>query len=99
MRIVAIAALHQALIDAMVERAVELLLGLEVASIAKLRLLFLHQPHRVLGVVRRVTVDTTYVVLEMCRARVITVLFAVGVAPEAAAADIFCGRILESENL
>ena len=79
-RIVAIAALHHAFIDPVMERTIELLLGLQMATVAKLRLLLLHQVLAFLGVVRRVTVDAAHVILQVRRAGKIAVFFPVGMA-------------------
>src|SRR5262249_29706946 len=98
-RIVAIAALHHSFVHPVMERARELLGHFLVAAIAELRLFFLHQALAFFWMVRRVAIDAAHIVLEVCRTSIITVLFAVGVAAEAALADFFCRYILESEDL
>ena len=47
---------------------------------------------------RGVAVDAAYVVLQMRRARVVAVFLAVGVATQAALADLFRGGVLERED-
>ena len=86
MRIVTIAALHQAFVYAVMEGTIELLFGLQMATVAKLRLLFFHQALTFLGVVGRMTVDATHVVLKVRRARKVTVFFSIGMAVQAARA-------------
>ena len=98
-RVVAVAAFHQAFIYAVMKWAVELLLGLKVAPIAKLRLRHFHQVFLLFGVVRRMTIYAAHVVLQVRRTRIVAVFFAVGMAPQAAGADIFCGGVLKGKNL
>ena len=98
-RIVAVAAFHQAFVHAVMKWAVELLLGLKVAPVAKLRLRHFHQVFRLFRVVRRMAIDAAHVVLQVRRTRIVAVFFAVGVAPQAAGADIFCGGVLKGKNL
>jgi len=99
MGIMAIAALHHAFIDPMMKGTIELLFGFQMATVAKLRLLFLHQALAFPGVVRRMTVDATHVVFKMRRARKITVFFSVAVAIQATRAGGLCGNAFEGKYL
>jgi len=81
------AALHQPFIQAMMERPKELLLGFQMAAVAKRRLLLLHQELAFFRVVRVVAVRAAYVVLQVRGAPKIAVLLAVGVASQAALTD------------
>lgn len=65
MRIMAIATLHQSFVDAVMKRPIELLFCLEMATVTKLRLLLLHQELGFPGMVWRMTVNATHVVLKM----------------------------------
>ena len=64
-RIVTVTALHHAFIDAVMERSIELLFGLQMATVAKLRLLLFHQEWALAGVMGRMTVDATHIILQM----------------------------------
>ena len=99
MRVMAVCALHQTFVHAMVEGPGELLLLVEVAAVAKQRLLFLHEKLALFGVVGIVAVCAADIVLQMRRAAKITVLFAVLVTIEATCADVRGGSILKRENL
>ena len=68
MRIVAIDALYEAFVDAMVEGTSELLLDLKMAGEAKLRLLLLHKELRFLSVVWVVAIGAADIVLQVRRA-------------------------------
>src|SRR5579884_1723339 len=95
----AIGTIHQAFVHAVMERAVELLFGLEMTPIAKLRRLLFHQELRFLGTMRRMAVDAAHVVLHVRRTREIAVLLAEVMAFEAALTDLFRRGILEGKNL
>jgi hypothetical protein len=99
MGIVAVAALDQPFIDAMMKRPVELLLHLDMAGVAELRLLLFHEELAVFGVVGIVTVGATNVVLQMRGAPKVTVFLAVLMAIEASCANLARGSVFESENL
>ena len=99
MRVVAVAALHQSFVDAVVEGAVELLLYFLVAPVAKQRRLFLHQELAFLRMVGRVAVYAAHVVLQVCGTSVVAVLFSVCVASQAARADFLGRGILECKDL
>jgi len=98
-RIVAVAALHHPFIDSVVEGPSKLLLRLEMAAVTELRRLLLHQELAFFGVMRRVAVDATYVVLQVRRPRVVAVLLSVRVASQAAFADFLGRGILECKDL
>jgi hypothetical protein len=97
--IVAIAALHEPFVNTMMKSARELLLGFEMAAVAKLWLLLLHQKLAFLRIMRRVAVRATNVVLEMRGSSEVAVLLAVGMTPETTLADFLGRGILEAENL
>ena len=82
-RVMTIGALHHAFIHAVMEGTIELLLGFQMATVAKLRQLLFHQELAFLGVVRRMAVDAADVILQVGRASKITVFFAVGMAVQA----------------
>src|SRR5437773_11755474 len=65
MRVVAVVALHESFVDAVVESAVELLLYFLVAPVAKQRGLFFHQEFAFLRMVGRVAVYAAHVVLQV----------------------------------
>ena len=94
----AVGALHQAFVHTVMERPRELLLGLQMAAIAKLRLLFFHQKLRFLGMVWVVAIGATYIVLQVSGPAIVGMLFSVLMASEAACADFLCGSILKREN-
>src|SRR6266568_1091628 len=64
-RIVAVSALHHSFIDPMMEGPSKLLFRFRVAAIAELRLLLFHQELAFFGVMRRVAVDATHIVLQV----------------------------------
>jgi len=98
-RIVAIAALHHAFIDAMMKGAIELLFGFQMAAVAKLWLLLLHKPLAFLGMVRRMAVDASNIVLQMRRTSEITVFFSIGMTVKARLAGRLRRNGLKSEYL
>ena len=87
-RIVAIVALHESFVHAMVECPVELLLYLLMAAVAEQRRFFLHQELAFFGVVRIVAIDAAHSILQVRRAREVAVLLAILVAIQAARADL-----------
>lgn len=87
MGIVTIGALDETFIYAMMKRPLKLLRDFLMAAIAKLRLLFFHQVLRFLGMVWRMAVRATHVVLQVGGACEIAVLFPVAMATQAAIAD------------
>jgi len=97
--IVAVRALHQSLVHAVMEGPVELLFLVQVAGVAKIRLLGLQQELAFFRVVRIVTVRATNSILQVSGTREISMLFAILVAVEAARADLRGRRVLERENL
>ena len=98
-RIVAVRALDQSLVHAMVERHLELRLLLQVARVTKLRLRLDQQELRLGRVVRRMAGNATDVVLGMDRIDGFHVLDATGVAGQATIVDFLGGVILEDKNL
>ena len=62
-RIVAVRALYNSLVHAMMERSRKLLLCFEVAAVEKQRLLFLHEELALFGMVRIVAVRAANIVL------------------------------------
>src|SRR5690242_1378962 len=64
-RVVAIRALHQPFVHPVMKRAGELLFLVEMAGVAELWLLVLHQKLAFLGVMRAVAVRATDIVLQM----------------------------------
>lgn len=98
MRIVAVAALHEAFVDAVMKRARELLLGFQMAAVTQLRRLLFHQELAFPGVMRTVAIVASDVVLQMRRAREIAVFLAGLVAIEAARAGLCRRNALETEN-
>lgn len=63
--IVTITTLHHAFVDPVMERTIELLLGFQMATVAKLRLLLFHQELAFFGVVRRMAVNAANVILQV----------------------------------
>src|SRR5258708_2121546 len=78
--VVTVVALHQSFVDAVMERAIELLLHFLMATVAEERSLFLHQELALLGVMRIVAVCAVYAILQVSGTREIAVLLAVLVA-------------------
>ena len=98
-RIVTVVALHEPFVHTVMKSSRELLFGLQMATVTKLRLLLLHEELTLLGMVRGMAVGAPDVVLKMRRARKVAVLLAVGMAPEAAVADLLRRGILERKYL
>ena len=99
MWIVAIDALYEAFVDAMVEGTSEMLLDLKMAGEAELRLLLLHKELRFLGVVWVVAIGAADIVLKVGGASEIRMLGAILVAAQAASADLFGRRVFKREDL
>lgn len=96
---VAIVALNQALGNPVVEGSSELRANILVAGVAKLRRLGLHQELVFLGVMRVVAIDAGDAIGQVHGAIVITVLFGVLVATEAARASLLGSGVLKGEDL
>lgn len=99
MWIVAVAALDQALVHAMVEGHIELRLLLQMAGIAKRRLGLDQQELFSLRVMGRMTRSTTDIIFRVQGIQGIHVLRAGGVTRHAAVIHFFWGMILEDEDL
>jgi hypothetical protein len=99
MGIMAIRALNQSLVHAVMERHFELGLLLQMAGIAKLRLRFNEQKLLRLRMVNRVAGCAAHIILPVQRVHCVHVLGAASVAAEAAVIDFLGGMILENENL
>ena len=98
-RVVAIAALNQALVDAVVEGHFEFSFFIEMAAVTKFRLSLHQQELFCRCVVGGVAGDATNVVPRMLGVDCVHVLRAAGVAGQAALVDFLGGMILEDENL
>ena len=96
--VVAIAALDQPFVHAMMERHVELRFLLEMAPVAKLGLRLYEQEIRFFTVVRRMARDATNAILGMLRVDCIHVLCATRVAAQAARINFFGGGFFEKEE-
>jgi hypothetical protein len=81
------------------EGTCELLLCFEMAAVAELRLLFLHQKLAFFGVMGRVAIGAPDVILQVRRAAKICVLFAILMAIQAAGTHFLCRNVLEGKNL
>src|SRR5215469_4427462 len=99
MRVVAVAALEQSFVDAMMKWPGELGPDIQMAAIAEIWSSFLQQELLLFGVVRVVAIGATYAALQVSRTSIVVVLLAVLVAIEAARADLRGGRILKCEDL
>ena len=97
--VVAIAALDQPFIHAMMERHIELGFLLEMAGVTKLGLRLDLQEFVRFRVMRRMAGDATDVTLGMLRVDCIDVLRASGMTGEAAFVDLLGGVIFKDENL
>src|SRR5271169_6757708 len=98
MLIVAIRALHQTFVHAMMEGPVELLLLVQVAAVAQIRLFRFQQKLAFFCVVWVVAVGTTHTVLEVDGAREIAVLLSILVAVQAPCANLLRRHALERKN-
>ena len=99
MGVVTVVALYQSFVDAVMERAVEVLLHFLVATVAEEGSLLLHQELAFLRMVGRVAVYAAHVVLQVCGACEVAMLFAVCVASQATRADFLGRGILECKDL
>ena len=99
MRIVTIRALHQAFVYAVMERPFELLFFIEMAGVAKIRLLHLQKVLAFLGMVRIMAVRAAHTILQVNGAGIIAVLFAILVAVEAPRANLLRCGVLKREDL
>src|SRR5271156_4949387 len=99
MDVVAITALDQPFVHAMMEWHCKLRFLVEVARVAKLRLSLNQQKLRGLRMVGRMARCATDVVLGVLRIDCIHVLRATGVAGQAAGIDFFGGVFAKDENL
>jgi len=97
-RVVAIAALNEPFVDAMVERHGEFGFLVEMAPVAKHWLGFHQQEVLRRRVVRRVAGNATHVVLRVDRVDLIHVRGAAGVADHAAIVDFLGGSVVEGED-
>jgi|SRR5690242_13172479 len=97
--VVAVRALYQAFVYAMVEGAVELLFGFLVTPVAEQRLFFLQQVLGFLWMMGIVAVDTGDAVLCVLGTREVAVLGPILMATEAARAYIGGRGVLKSKNL
>ena len=97
-RIVAVGALHQLLIHAVMERHFELSLLLQVTRITKLRLRLGQQEFRILGMVRRVARRAGNIALRVQRVDCVHVLRAACMARQAALVDFFRGMVRKNKN-
>ena len=97
-RIMAIGALQQTFVNAMVKRHFELCLLLQMAGVAELRLRFDQQEFLGTGVVRGMAGNATDIVQRVNRVDRIHVLRSASVAGHAAGVDFLGGSVLESKN-
>ena len=81
------------------EGACELLLGFEMTAVTELRLFFFHQKLTFFGVMWRVAIGAPDIVLQVCGAAEICVLFAILMAIEATGAHFLSRNVLEVKNL
>src|SRR5579864_1005259 len=99
MGVMTIGALNESLFHAMVERHVELCLSLQMAAIAKGWLGFDQLKLICNSLVGRMTTQAAQVVLAVCRARKVHMVFPGAVACQTTLVDLLCRRGLEAENL
>ena len=97
-RVVAIAASHQALIHAVMEWFGKIGFDFQVAAIAELRLRCLQKRMLNLWEMRRMAINAAHIVLQVLGARVVAVLFSVLVAIQAAGTDFLGCGVLERED-
>jgi len=95
----AVGALDQALVHAVMKRHIKLGLLLEMAGIAELRLRLDQQVFFRRCVVRRMAIDAAYLVLPVERIRAIEMSWVGRMAGEAPIIDLFRGMFRENENL
>ncbi len=97
--IMAIRALNEPFVHPVVERHVELRLDVEVAAVAKGRLALDQQKPILVCLVGRVAAQAAQVVLAVCRAGKVHVVFPRTVALQTALVNLLGRRCLEAENL
>lgn len=97
--VVAVAALDQPFVHAMMEWHVKLGFLLKMAGIAQLGLGLYQQELGFGRMMRRMAGDAADVILGMLRVDGIHMLRAAGMADKAAIVDLFCRVILKNENL
>jgi len=98
-RIVAVRASHQALVDAMVKRHLELGLLLQMAGVTKRRLCLHQKKLFSLRMVRRMAGDATDIILRVHGIDGVNMLCATGVTTHAAGVDLFRRGLFEYEYL
>jgi hypothetical protein len=98
-RVVAVAALYQPFIHAMVKGHAELGLLLKMAGVAKFRLRFYQQEFAGLRMVRRMAGDATDIALRMQGIDGLHLLGAGRMAGQAAIVNFLGGMVFENENL
>jgi len=96
---VAVIALHQTLIDAVVERFGKIRFGRGVAAVAQLRLVLDEEVLLFLGVMRRVAIQAADLAAGMGGLRKMGLLVPLTVTSQATSARLLPGVILEYENL
>src|ERR1700723_1032049 len=99
MRVMAIRALNQSLVHAMMKRHFKLRLLLQVARIAKLRLRLDQQKFLSLRVVHRMAGCAANIILPVQRIHRVHALGAARMAPQTAAINFLSRMILENKNL
>jgi hypothetical protein len=97
--IMAVTALHQSFVNAMMKSAVELLLHLQMAAVAEQWLFFLHEKRPIFAVMRAVAIRAGNVVLQMRGTPIIGVFLAILMASEAPGADLLRRGVLKGKNL
>jgi hypothetical protein len=99
MHVVAIAALDEPFVDAVMEGHREFSLLRQMASVTKFRLRFNQQEFLGLRVMRRMAGDAAHAVLRVHRIKRVHVLLAAGVTRQAACDDFLGGGFLKLEDL
>lgn len=99
MHVVAVAALNQPFVDAMMKRHFELRFLLQMAGVAKLRLRLRQQELARLGMVRGMARNATHSVLGVDGIEGVHMLSSPGVTRHAAIGYLLAGSILEGKNL
>jgi len=99
MRIMAIAASHKAFVHAMVNGFGELRLNFKMAAVAEHWLCHGQKSSFYFGMVRRMTVNAAYVVLQVLGAQKVCVLFSEFMAAQAAFAGLFAREGFETDDL
>ena len=99
MRVMTIHALHQSFFHPVMKRHIELGLHLQVAGVAKPRLSFDQQELIRHSLVGRMATQAAQVILAMCRARKVRVIFAGAVAFKASVVDFLRRGRLETKDL